>query len=379
MNLAHQKNKFEATFLMNFFKTTVFAALSFASALFAQETSQTKSPALGASALQQDLYKVFQKNKDCVVKIYSQRNIHIKSENGASLRKTLGVGSGFITGIDGTVVTSAYATYAAEKIWVEWKGKLMDAECVGFDPLTTLAVLKVAGGFQTKQVRATYLNANAPLAEPATMLMLISYELGLPPAPRTGLLTAHNIEFGGVLLPTVYMRTNILSPRGSLGAPVFDLNGNFVGMQVASLPEIGGSFILPAKAVAKIRDDILLCGKPIYSWFGLRAEDSAENGKRRVKVTTTIENAPASKAGFKKGDYITEFNSKKVSDNTMLRNETFFVRPGETVSFKIERAGKFLELKMVADKLDAGILRAAESVLSPKRTSEETKQKETPR
>lgn len=70
-------------------------------------------------------------------------------------------------------------------------------------------------------------------------------------------------------------------------------------MIVASLPEIGGSFILPARAAAKIRDDIMICGEPIYSWFGLLAKDVPDpaNGTK-VVVEFVAENAPAKKGGI---------------------------------------------------------------------------------
>lgn len=371
------KIHYRRKFLMNLFKTVL---LSFSatvlglSQVFAAsekiDSDQTKakpdSSTAQVCALQTKLYDVFDSNKNSIVKLYSQRDVLVPDKNGGVFnRPTLDVGSGFITGVDGTVVTSAYVTYAAKKIWVEWNGRLMDAECVGFDPLTTLAVVKVVGGFKTKNVPAVFLDPNAPPPPPATMLMSLAYEMGLPPAPRTGLVTAHNIEFGGLFLPTVYIRTNIPAPSGSTGGAIFDMNGKFVGMIIASLPEIGGSFVLPAKAAARIKDDIILCGEPIYSWFGLRAEDRANENQNRVVVTMVLENAPARKAGFKEGDVILEINSQKVSNNTQLRNMTFFVRPGETAKFKIVREDKILTLEILAEKMDSEILKAAEANLFP--------------
>ena len=318
------------------------------------------------ASLQEKLYRTFEKNKDSIVKVYAQRSVSVVDKDGVRRQQpTLDVGSGFISGVDGTVITSAYITYAAKKIWVEWNGKLMYAESVGYDPLTTVSVLKVTAGL--KRAPAVFMDAKAQMPPPATMLMSLSYEMGLPPAPRMGLVTAHNIQFGGLFLPTVYIRTNIPAPSGSTGGAIFDLDGNFVGMIIASLPEIGGSFVIPARAAARIRDDIILCGEPVYSWFGLRAEDYSDDASNRVVVTMVVENAPAKKAGFREGDVILEINSQKVSNNTQLRNSTFFVRPGETAKFKVRRGKETLTLNILAEKMDSEILKSAESSLLPAR------------
>ncbi len=323
-------------------------------------------------ALQSRLYSVFNQNKDSIVKVYSQRQLILVDKDGAKREQpTLDVASGVIAGVDGTVVTSAYVTYAAKRIWVESNGRLMDAECVGFDPLTTLSVLKVANGFK-KGTSAVFMDTKADIPPPATMLMSLSYEMGLPPSPRTGIVAAHNIQFGGLFLPTVYIRTNIPAPSGSTGGAIFDMNGRFVGMIIASLPEVGGSFVLPARAVARLKDDIVLCGEPVYSWFGLRAEDHVDGDSNSVVVSMVMENAPAKRAGFMEGDVILEINSQKVFNNTQLRNCTFFVRPGETAKFKVRRGKEIVNLQILTEKLDSEILKSAEAGLLPVRSKSDS-------
>ena len=339
------------------------------------KTSGVAQPLNGAAdSIQAKLYSTFDKNRDAIVKVYAQKAFTVKDKDGKDTEQlTLDVGSGFLIGKDGIVMTSAYITNGANKLWVEWHGLLLDATSVGFDPLTTSAIVRVGGDFKSKNANIITIDKSANLPRIATMLLAISYEMGLPPSPRMGLATAHNIEFGGNFLPTVYVRTNIAAPRGSTGGAVFDLDGEFVGMTIASLPEIGGSFILPAKAAARIRDDILLCGEPIYSWFGLRAEDADGFDNTKVIVRMVAENAPAKKAGFMVGDEILEINSQKVINNTQLRNITFFVRPNETAVFKIRRGGEILKLEVLADRLSSDVIRAAVDNISPRATLNETK------
>ncbi len=325
-------------------------------------------------AIQKNLQETFEENRKCIVKVYAQKKLFIKDEKGNKIENpTLDVGSGFLISKDGIVATSAYITHNAEKLWIEWCGKLFNATLKGFDPLTTLSIAKIEGDF--KKLNAPFVNLDSSDNLPAisTMLLGISNELGLPPSPRLGLVSGHNIEFGGALLPTVYLRTTIKAPRGSAGGAVFDLSGKFIGMLIASIPEADASFILPAKAATKIKDDILLCGEPVYSWFGLQAEDTEGENGTMVVVKLVAENAPAKKAGFKKGDIILEINSQKVVNNTQLRNVTFFVRPKETAVFKIKRASEIIKLEVLAERMTPDFVHAAESNLSPKSVKEEEK------
>ncbi len=319
----------------------------------------------GYCDIQNKLYSLFEKNKASIVKVYAQKQTESKDENGnPQTQDTLDVGSGILAGKGGVVLTSACVTCTAKKIWIEWNGLLFDADSVGLDPLTTLAVVKVRKSSKLKDAPNVVSDSSRDLAPIATLIALISYEMGLPPAPRLGLATGHNIEFGGNFLPTVYLRTNIPLVRGGIGGGVFDIDGKFVGMVIAALPEIGGSFILPAAAAAKIRDDILLCGEPVYSWFGLRAEDAEGDGRTKIVVTMVAENAPAKKAGFMVGDEILEINSHNVVNNNELRRHTFFVRPGEIATFKIKRGTEILKLEVLAEKMDSEILKTAEKKLA---------------
>ncbi len=362
---------------------TILTAIAWATVFLAVPVicADTNSRDAG-NGMQSKLYKVFDSNKNAIVKVYAQKKIPFLNKEGKEeFRATLDVGTGFLIGKDGITATSAYITYGAEKIWIEWCGKLFDANLIGFDPLTTLSIAKISGNFKSLNAPVISIDASAPLPRLGTILLGISNELGFPPSPRMGLASGHNIEFGGAFLPTVYVRTTIAAPKGSAGGAVFDLNGKFVGMLIASLPEAEGSFILPAAAAAKIRDDILLCGEPVYSWFGLQAEDAEGEDGSHVAVKLVAENAPAKKAGFKKGDIILEVNSRKVSNNTELRNITFFVRPRETAIFKVKRGAETVTLEVLAERMGNDIVHAAEANLSPskngKNPKDETKDAET--
>lgn len=327
------------------------------------------------STLQEKIYSVFNQNKDSSVKVYAQKKLSLVDKDGIVHDKTtLDVGSGFIVGKDGVFMTSAFIINGADKIWVEWRGFLLDAEIVGLDPLTSVAVIRSHQNIKAKNPTVVHFDTSYPLPKTASILLSISYEMGLPPAPRMGMLSGHNVQFGGRFLPTVYLRTDINSNRGSIGCAIFDINGKFVGITIATLPDSSGSFILPANAAAKIRDDIILCGEPVYSWFGIQAEDAldieSEYGTK-ISITLVAENGPAKKAGFQTGDVITEIDGLKVENNTQLRERTFFVRPDQASTMKVLRQGKFVSLEIIAEKMSGEILKRSAEIEKEKARQEE--------
>ncbi len=324
---------------------------------------------LRADISQEKLYAVCDLAKSAVVKVYAQKKISLTDKNAQTRTlETLEVGTGFVISKSGTIMTSAYLTHKAEKIWVDFMGSPVEADLLGFDPLTTISILKMKGKFEKSDTKFITIDGASILPRVGTMLVSLSCEMGSPMSPRLGLAAGHNIDFGGNFLPTVYLRTTISTPRGATGGAVFDLNGKFVGITIASLPEMNGSFVLPARAAAKIRDDILNFGSPMYSWFGLRAEDSISPTGTKIIVTLVAENSPAKRGGFKNGDEIVEINSYKVSNNTELRDITFFIRPSERATFKVKRDGKFVNIDVVAEIMSPEIIGAAESNLSKKKT-----------
>ncbi len=307
------------------------------------------------SALEHPIGKVqdvYLANKNALVKVSAQKEI---SEQKILMETC----TGFLTSKDGYILTSAFVTFGAKKIWVDWRGILLEAESVGYDPLTSISLIKIKGNFVEKNAPYIKLDSTKEIAEIGSPIILISRELGLAPSPNLGLVVGHDISFGGVVLPAVYLRTNLPSVNGSIGSPAFDIDGNFAGIMLASLPATNGSFFLPAKAVAKIKNELLFNFAPIYGWLGLKAEDADDGINPCVVVVLVIQNSPADKAGFMPKDIILEANSKKIENNTQLRNITFFAQPTEEISFKVKRGEKILNLDLTVDKMDPEVINTA--------------------
>ena len=124
--------------------------LILAAAMSAAAAARAESGFDAACGLQESLYSLFENNKNSIVKVYAKKEIHSKDSAGNEAKTTiLDVGSGFIASKTGAVMTSAFITRGAQKLWIEYNGRLLDAENVGFDPITTVSVIKIAGNFKS--------------------------------------------------------------------------------------------------------------------------------------------------------------------------------------------------------------------------------------
>lgn len=302
--------------------------------------------------IQRRLWNVFEKNCDALVKVTALK----RAENSAEYFETA---SGFFVERDGTIMTTALLTHNAEKIWIENRGVVYDAQLVGFDFFTSVSVIRVSG--EKKADVASFIEIKPCYEVPkiATLLFSISCEFGFSPSPRMGVLSGHSLNLGDIVLPTVFMRSNIPSFRGSIGGAVFDIRGNFAGMTVASLPDMHGSFVIPPNSLFKIYGDIQKHSRVIYAWFGLNTADSVCRGKPCVRITKVIENSPALRAGLNVGDVVLKVNSVEVESNLHLRNIAFFMKPGQSVEFEVRRKGNFLKIPVALEELSEAQMRSS--------------------
>lgn len=302
--------------------------------------------------IQKNLTQIYENNRDSIVKVTSLKI----DENSNNYYET---SSGFFVNEDGTVVTNAFVTHKAKRIWIENKGILYDAELVGFDPFTSISVIRVTGAKKAAVSSFIEIKHTCKLPPVSTILFSISCELGFGPSPRMGILSGHEINFGEFIMPTLYIRSNIPSFNGSIGGAVFDVYGNFVGMTIASLPDTNGSFVIPAKVILKVYKDIVAYSKPVYAWFGMNTKDAECDSSPCVKICKIIKNSPAEKSGLELGDVILEMNSVKVESNAQFRGLTFFIVPEQRVIFNILRGGKNMKVELEVQTLSPELFEKA--------------------
>src|SRR5690606_8867721 len=105
-----------------------------------------------------------------------------------------------------------------------------------------------------------------------------------------------------------YLRVNLPARRGEGGSPAVDLNGGLIGMMVASLPEIGSSYLLPVDALLRVRDRLLFSGEMRYGWIGAEFEERiSRTDGRYVEIKAVVRGTPAQQAGIRRGDRLIRF------------------------------------------------------------------------
>ena len=294
----------------------------------------------GAGELQKRVIDIYRGNENAVVKVYAA--FDNKADDGKTV---IFIGTGFYISKEGHILTNTNVTYGADRIWVERQGIAYAAEHVGSDPLTNVSIIKVfalPSDFQF--LRFTDSPETPPIG---SFLVALSCELGQDPGPSLGLVTGWNTSYGDRVLPTIYLRSDIPSNGGEGGAPVFDINGSLVGMIIVALPELRSSFILPARAIQRIRDDILFSGKVTYAYFGFqtRQKSNLDDGPW-IEVEDLVEDGPALKGGVQVGDIIVKLGDFPIKTDADLRIATFYQRPGEFVPVMVRRGDEEIELSL---------------------------------
>jgi len=291
-------------------------------------------------ALQKRLVEIYEENQSAVVRVKAA----YESDSPTEVSQIV-VGTGFFISREGHVLTNASTVLNPDRIWVVFGGVEYAAKMIGYDKATNLALLKAIT--LPKNFTFIQIGDNPSLPSPGTMLLRIGSPLELAPSPSFGMVSGVESRFGQHIFPCGLIRTNIPAFPGDGGAPFIDLNGRLVGIQVGSLSEIGSTYILPARAALRVRDDLLFSGKVQDGWVGFDViMDTSVAEGTRVMIRNAIAGTPAEQAGMKANDQILQVGVYPIQDLDDLRNALFYTRVGEYVPIKLMRAGKVLEFNI---------------------------------
>ena len=199
----------------------------------------------------QDLFSKFESS---VVRVKATREEVVKGKT----KRLLKMGSGFFVSKDGHILTTGLLANA-DRTWIEHNKEYFLTENLGSDLLCNLTLLKTIE--KPKKFNFVSFSNNQADTQVGAFLLGLTCALEFEIGPTIGLMQSQESDFGRTLFPTKMIRSSLALGPGEVGGPVFDLNGEFVGITHAALPDLGASFILPAKACARIRDGLILSGK----------------------------------------------------------------------------------------------------------------------
>ena len=274
-------------------------------------------------------------------------------------RQSTALGSGFIIDSKGIVVTNNHVIQDAEDIIVRVNGdKEFTAKVIGADPLSDIAVLQL----DTKEKFIPVKFGNSDKARIGDWVIAIGNPFGLGGTVTSGIISARNRSIG-LSRYEDFIQTDASINSGNSGGPLFDMNGDVIGINTAILGRsgsIGIGFSIPSNSAKIVIDQLIEFGETKRGWLGVRIQDVTKeiaeveklDKPRGALVASVAENSPSDKAGVKAGDIILEFNGEKISEMKQLPIIVARTEVGKKVIVKIWRNKKEITKEITLGRLE---------------------------
>ena len=296
------------------------------------------------------------------------REFQDRNRDGDRPRRTSALGSGFVISEDGYVVTNNHVIESADEIVIEFfSGRELPAEVVGTDPKTDIALLKVEADEPLPFVSLG--DSNTALV--GDWVMAMGNPLGQGFSVSAGIVSARNRELSGTY--DDYIQTDAAINRGNSGGPLFNMDGDVIGVNTAILSPTGGSigigFSMASNVVSGVVDQLKEFGETRRGWLGVRIQDVTDDVAEAIgleevagALVTDVPEGPAAEAGMQPGDVITRFDGQDVEDTRGLVRRVGNTQVGKTVRVIVFRDGKTQTLQVTLGRREAaeGIVPAAQ-------------------
>ena len=270
------------------------------------------------------------------------------------------LGSGFVIDPAGLIVTDNHVIDGADQISVTLNdGTVLPATLVGHDDKTDLALLRV----NPKSPLAAAHFGDSDHARIGDWLIAIGNPFGLGSSVTAGIVSARNRDIAAGPYDE-FIQTDAPINRGNSGGPLFDMDGNVVGVATAIFSPSGGSvgvgFAIPSNLAREVIAQLREYGRTRRGWIGVRiqevtgeiAESLGLPTQAGALVAEVTANSPAAKAGLENGDLITGFDGKPVADSRALPRMVAETPVGKTVNLVVLRKGSKQDLRITVAKLE---------------------------
>jgi Do/DeqQ family serine protease len=267
------------------------------------------------------------------------------------------LGTGVIIHRDGYVLTNEHVLRGATQIRVGLAdGREFDAELIGGDPSSDLAVVKLKSDEALPQPRL----GDSDGVMIGETVVAIGNPFGLNHTVTTGVLSAVNRsirsdgrEYHG------FLQTDASINPGNSGGPLLNLDGEVIGINTAILGNAQGiGFAIPINRARRIVDDLIRHGEVVPTWLGIWLQDLTPQlrealGAQRtagVLVSTVYEGSPASRAGVRRGDVLAAVDGTEVRSRQAYYEIARSITVGQTVVLSLDRAGERIRAELAAEK-----------------------------
>jgi serine protease Do len=264
---------------------------------------------------------------------------------GGEAPQRQGEGSGFIVSSDGYILTNAHVVTDADEVTVRMTDRReYQAKVVGVDRRSDVAVLKIEG----KQLPVVKIGDPSKLRA-GEWVLAIGSPFTFENTVTAGIVSATGRSMPGEDGLVPFIQTDVAVNPGNSGGPLFNLNGEVVGINSQIYSRSGGwmglSFAIPIDVATNVRDQLVATGKVVRGRIGVQIQEvNAQfadafglDRPRGALVGLVSPDGPAQKAGVKSGDVILSVNGRAVERSTQLPSVISAIRPGETAKLEVWR------------------------------------------
>jgi serine protease Do len=292
------------------------------------------------------------------------RHFHVPPQQ----QPVLGVGSGFIVSPDGTILTNAHVVDNAKNVVVRLTDRReFSAKVIGTDERSDVAVLKIdATNLPTVKL------GDSSKVKVGSWVVAIGSPYGFDNTVTAGIVSAKARSLGEESY-VPFLQTDVPLNPGNSGGPLFDLNGEVVGINAQIYSRSGGfqglSFAIPIDIALKVEQQLVQSGHVVYGRLGVTiqavnqglADSFGLQSPKGALVSAVEAGSPAAKAGLQPGDVILNFEGRDVNQTSTLPEMVAALKPGTKATMEIWRNGATRELSATIGELKQETVASASS------------------
>ncbi len=280
-------------------------------------------------------------------------------------RRANALGSGFIISADGYIVTNNHVIEQADEISIElFDGGNLNATLVGRDPRTDIALLKVESDEPLPYVEF----GDSDASRVGEWVLAIGNPLGQGFSVSSGIVSARGRTLQGSY--DDFIQTDAAINRGNSGGPLFNMNGEVIGVNTAILSPTGGSigigFAMSSAVVERVVAQLQDFGETRRGWLGVRIQNVDEDMAEALglpgaegALVTDVPEGPAAEAGFRSGDVVMSFDGEAIEDTRELVRIVAETEIGKDVEVEVFRDGETETLNVEIGLLEEPTLASA--------------------